>query len=380
MHSQQAPTATGDERFMAMAIALAKKAEGQTHPNPLVGALLVRGETILGRGFHARAGEDHAEVAALKDARGPVEGATLYVNHEPCCHFGRTPPCTQAIIKAKIARVVIGTIDPDPRVSGGGIKQLQDAGIEVTCGVLEEESRALNAPFFKYISQGLPWVSAKWAMSLDGKIATHTGHSQWITGPVARKRAHRLRHTHDAILIGKSTLLNDDPRLTCRIEGGRDPVRFVIDARLEAPPTQKIFNLQDSPAPTIVFTAEDADPERRQALEDRGVQLVSLPRDERGWLDSTELLKYIAARELMSVLVEGGGALLGDLFDHNHLDYAYAFIASRIIGGARAPSPVEGQGITNMAQCFDIAKPIVENLGDDILVHGPLHRAHPSLK
>ena len=355
---------------MAEAIELARRATGRTHPNPMVGCVIVRDNEIVGRGYHTRAGEPHAEVAALDDAPGDVTGCEMFVNHEPCCHVGRTPPCTDAILDAGIGRVVVGTIDPDPRVSGQGIEILSDAGVDITCGVLEEESRRLNAPFFKYIEHGLPWVAAKWAMSLDGKIATRTGDSRWITDEAARRRVHELRDHHDAILVGHRTLMVDDPRLTCRLDGGRDPVRFVIDTRLEAPVDHRIFNHDDSTADTITFVGPDADDRRRQTLESRGVETVEIPVDERGWLDLEPILKNIGDRGLLSLLVEGGGTLLGSLFDAGFVDYAYGFVAPRIIGGTDAPTPFGGDGITTMAECLELTSPTVEHHRPDLLIHG----------
>ncbi len=367
----QSPEASErDEQFMAEAIELARRATGRTHPNPLVGCVIVRGDEIVGRGYHARAGEAHAEIAALEDAAGNAEGCELFVNHEPCCHFGRTPPCTDAILESGITRVVVGTIDPDPRVSGRGIEILRNAGVDVDCGVLETESRRLNAPFFKCIADGIPWVAAKWAMSLDGKIATHSGDSRWITDELSRARVHRLRDEHDAIMVGKQTLLADDPRLTCRREGGRDPVRFVVDARLEAPVTSRVFNHASSKALTVVFASSGADSERRQALEDRGVEVVDIGTDERGWLDARQMMTAIYDRGLLSVLVEGGGQLLGTFFDEGIVDYAYAFVAPRLIGGQKAPTPLAGRGIRSMEECLDLRDPKIEQLDSDLLIHG----------
>ena len=361
----------GDLRWMDEAISLASRATGRTHPNPLVGCVIVDGDgRVVGRGFHARAGEDHAEIAAIKDADTDLTDCTLYVNHEPCCHHGRTPPCTDAIIDAGISRVVIGTIDPNPRVSGRGKKILEQAGIDVLCGVRHDASRWLNAPFFKYMTVGLPWVAAKWAMSLDGKIATHVGDSRWITGESARRRVHELRDTYDAILVGKQTLLADDPRLTCRLEDGRDPVRFVVDARLEAPVEHRVFHHHDSDAPTIVFCAPEPRHLRRRALEERGVEIVEIETDQRGWLQPRAMLEAIHRRELLSVLVEGGGQLLGSFFDAGLIDYAYAFVAPRLIGGDQAPTPLAGRGIESMEQCLDLRQPAVEQLSGDLLVHG----------
>ncbi len=360
-----------DERFMARAIELARRATGRTRPNPLVGCVIVRDGEIVGRGFHARAGDAHGEVAAIEDADGDLEGCELFVNHEPCCHYGRTPPCTDAILDTGIERVVVGTIDPDPRVRGKGIETLRAAGIEVVCGVLEEESRRLNAPFFKYIRHRLPWVAAKWAMSLDGKIATHAGDSRWITGETARRRVHRLRDHHDAILVGTGTLLADDPRLTCRLDDGRDPVRFVVDAALQAPADHRVFQ-HDSDAPTVVLASEEADHSRRDRFAGADVDVVTVAADDNGWLNPRGILEAISERELLSVLVEGGGTLLGSLFDAELVDYVYGFVAPRLIGGADAPTPFDGHGIDSMNMSRRLTDPVVEQLGDDVLIHGPV--------
>src|SRR5690554_241044 len=318
--SSEKPT---DREFMAQAIALARQAEGRTRPNPMVGCVIVRDGQVIGRGFHVRAGEDHAEIAAIKDAGGDVEGADLFVNLEPCSHFNRTPPCSDAIIRHKIARVVVGTIDPNPRVSGRGVSRLHDASIDVVQGVLDAESRALNAPFFKHITTAMPWVVAKWAMTLDGKIAASTGESRWTTGKPARERVHQLRDRLDAILVGTGTLLADDPRLTCRLDVGRDPVRFVLDASLKSSPELNIYNLKNSNAPTCVFCAEDADATRADALRARtNVEVIPVARNALGNLDLRQVLHAIAARDLLSVLVEGGASLHGALFDEGLVDYA----------------------------------------------------------
>ncbi len=359
-----------DSLYMARAIELARRAMGRTHPNPLVGCVIVNGDRVLGQGYHARAGTDHAEVAALKDADGDVRGATLYVNHEPCCHHGKTPPCTDAIIDAGIARVVVGTIDPDPRVSGSGLEILRQAGIDVTCGILEDESRRLNDPFFTYITSGRPWVCAKWAMSLDGKIATSTGDSRWITGESARRRVHQLRDHHDAILVGKNTLLADNPRLTCRLDGGRDPQRFVVDPRLEAPLSHRVFNHEKSGASTVVLASSKAPAGRLEAFQAHGVDVDTIDLDERGWLHPASLLESIHSRQLMSVLVEGGGHLLGSFFDASLVDYVYAFVAPKLIGGQEALTPLAGEGIDAMDAVLDLRHHRVEEFAPDILIHG----------
>ncbi|TXD36872.1 bifunctional diaminohydroxyphosphoribosylaminopyrimidine deaminase/5-amino-6-(5-phosphoribosylamino)uracil reductase RibD [Lujinxingia vulgaris] len=365
--SLQKPT---DGEYMAQAIELARRAEGRTRPNPMVGCVIVRDGEVIGRGYHVRAGEDHAEIAAIKDAGGDVEGAELFVNLEPCSHFNRTPPCSDAIIRHKIARVVVGTIDPNPKVSGRGVRRLRDAGIEVVEGVLDAESRALNAPFFKHITTGMPWTVAKWAMTLDGKIASSTGDSRWITDEPARERVHQLRDRLDAILIGSGTLLADNPRLTCRIEGGRDPVRFVLDTSLRSTPDLAIYNLDDSDAPTMVLCADDADPTRAEALMARpNVEVIHVARDASGGLDLEHVLRTIASRDLLSVLVEGGATLHGALFDRGLVDYAYAFVAPKVVGGG-GPSPLGGRGFELMNDAVTLSAPALERLGDDLLLHG----------
>ncbi|RAL24693.1 bifunctional diaminohydroxyphosphoribosylaminopyrimidine deaminase/5-amino-6-(5-phosphoribosylamino)uracil reductase RibD [Lujinxingia litoralis] len=368
-----------DAAYMAQAIELARRAEGRTRPNPLVGCVIVRDGEIIGRGYHARAGEDHAEVAAIKDAGGDVAGAELYVNLEPCSHHNRTPPCSDALIAHKIRRVVVGTIDPNPRVSGRGIRRLRAAGLEVVHGVLDQESQALNAPFFKYITTGLPRVVAKWAMTLDGKIAASGGDSRWITGDIARQRVHELRNRLDAILVGTGTLLADDPKLTCRLAGGRDPVRFVLDADLVASPELAIFNLVDSPAPTWVICADDADPARAEALRARhNVDLISVARDDSGRLDARQVLQAIASKELLSVLVEGGAGLHGTLFDQGLIDEVYAFVAPKLIGGS-GPSPLGGAGLELMSQAVTLDGLSLEQLGDDLLLRGDIPQERRAL-
>jgi diaminohydroxyphosphoribosylaminopyrimidine deaminase/5-amino-6-(5-phosphoribosylamino)uracil reductase len=366
----------GHERFMRAAIEQARKGLGRTHPNPCVGSVIVRGDEIVARGFHARAGGPHAEVNAIADLPEEVDPAdcTIYVTLEPCCIHGRTPPCTSAILTKGLPRVVIGSLDPNPRVDGKGVALLREAGVEVTTGVLRGECDELIRPFSKRVLTGLPWVTAKWAMSLDGKIATREYESSWITGPEARERVHYLRDTHDAIMVGKNTLTHDNPRLTCRLpdDQGRDPWRVVVDARLEASLDSHVYNLDDTAAPTIVLTGEGADARRRQLLEERGVEVVVIARDERGWLDMEAGLRALAERGLTSVLVEGGGNLLGSLLDGGHIDRVYAFIAPKLIGGQGAISPVLGKGIASMSEVFALQDWSMEQVGGDVLLRGDL--------
>jgi diaminohydroxyphosphoribosylaminopyrimidine deaminase/5-amino-6-(5-phosphoribosylamino)uracil reductase len=365
------PHATRHERLMAEAIAEAKKAAGRTRPNPLVGCVIVRDGQIVARGYHARAGAAHGEVAALNALEGPVEGCELYVNLEPCCHHGRTPPCTDAIIDAGIERVYVGTLDPFPEVSGKGIAALENAGIEVISGVLEDESRRLNQPYFKRITTGLPWIAVKYAMTLDGKIASSTGESAWISSEASRRRVHELRDTHDAIMVGSGTLLRDDPRLTCRIDGGRDPVRVVLDSRLRAPLDANVFDPALSDEKTIVVTGHGAPDRRREALIERGIDLLEIGQDPNGHLDLRQLFVELAARDLASVFVEGGSRLFGSLFDQNLVDHVYAFVCPKIVGGQSAPSAVAGRGIEDMKDALELERLSIEVIDDrDIFISG----------
>ncbi len=368
------------ERLMAEAIAEASKAAGRTRPNPLVGCVIVRDGQIVARGHHACAGQAHGEVAALaalEAAGGSPEGCELYVNLEPCCHHGRTPPCTEAIIKAGIDRVYVGTLDPFPEVAGRGIAALKAAGVDVVSGVLEAESRQVNRAYFKRTTTGLPWVSVKYAMTLDGKIATSTGDSAWISSSAARERVHRLRDTHDAIMVGTGTLRSDNPRLTCRLDGGRDPVRVVLDAGLSASLDATVYNPDPTGAKTLAVIGPDVSEERANILSARGVELCRVAVDADGRLDLEELLRNLSERELLSVLVEGGSQLLGSLFDHQLVDEVYAFVSPKIIGGQVAPTAVAGRGVTEMADALELDLIDLEIIdGREALFRGAVPHSH----
>ncbi len=379
VHAGSKPLINRDEFFMARAIELAKKAEGRTHPNPAVGCVIVRGDEIVAEGFHTHAGGPHAEVAALANLKVPPEDCELFVNLEPCSHFNRTPPCTQAVVSSGIRRVVVGTIDTNPKVSGRGVNMLRDAGLNVKFGVLETESRRLNAPFFKHIATGLPFVVAKYAMSLDGKIATRNFDSAWITGDSSRAHVQQLRNTYDAIMVGSGTLKADNPRLTCRLPGGRDPVRVVLDARLESSPESQVFTMPGSTAPTILIASEDVSPQRRADFERDGVEIELVPTGDNGYLDPRAILEALGRRGLLSVLVEGGGTLLGSLFDHRLVDRVYAYIAPKIIGGMGAPTPISGQGIAHMNDVFTLEHTEVLTFDQDILICGDISDAFRDL-
>ncbi|MFB6264154.1 MAG: bifunctional diaminohydroxyphosphoribosylaminopyrimidine deaminase/5-amino-6-(5-phosphoribosylamino)uracil reductase RibD [Bradymonadaceae bacterium] len=355
------------EHFMAVALDEARRARGDTSPNPLVGCTIVEDGRILSTGYHPRAGAPHAEIEALRDLEEEeATGATMFVTLEPCCHRGRTAPCTEAIVDAGIDRVVVAMLDPDPRVDGQGVESLRRAGVDVEVGLLRERALALNRPYVTYMNEGRPWVTAKYAMSLDGKIATRSGQSAWITGEEARRRVHEMRDRSDAIMVGTGTLLSDDPRLTCRIDGGEDPLRVALDARLESDPDSNIFDTER--ARTLLAVApETAD---REPFLARGVEVVEVPVDERGRFELPELLGELADREIVRLFVEGGGRLLGDLFDRSLVDRVEAFLAPRVLGGSDAPSPVEGRGVELVEEGVELDEPSVERVGRDLLVSG----------
>lgn len=370
------------ERFMACALELARKGLGRTHPNPSVGCVIVSEGKIVAQGYHTKAGQPHAEIEALRRLSEDPARCELYVTLEPCCIHGRTPPCTEAILKAGFKRVFIGSRDPDPRVDGRGAELLRAAGVEVIEGVLRAQCDALLMPFAKRVITGLPWVVAKWAMSLDGKIATAQHSSSWITGDESRQAVHQLRDRLDAIMVGANTLRHDDPRLTCREEGGRDPVRVVIDPRLEVGPSAKVYDAS-SPARVITFISEAAPEAARQRFEALAprVELVALaPDPHTGWLSAEAILRALAARGCNSVLVEGGGALLGSLFDARLIDEVYAFIAPSLMGGQGAISPIGGHGVDLASEASRLEQVVVERYGQDVCVRGLVpqeQRAYP---
>jgi len=360
-----------DRHYMKMALELAARARGRTSPNPMVGAVVVKDNRIVGQGYHARAGTPHAEVLALEEAGKEARGATLYVTLEPCCHHGRTGPCTEAVINAGVARAVIAMRDPNPLVSGGGIRRLKEAGVEVVTGVMEEDALELNEVFIKYITTGLPFVTAKAAMSLDGKIATHAGKSKWITGPEARAYGHCLRDWHDAILVGIGTVRADNPSLTTRLAAGegRDPVRIILDSMARTP-LDAIVLTQHSEAPTIIAATAGAPPERLEALRRAGAEVLVVNEGPR--VDLTELVKILGKREITSVLIEGGADVHGSAFAAEVVDKVVWFIAPKIIGGREAPGPVGGRGAGDLSGAAGLERVKVSRLGPDFCIEGYL--------
>ena len=365
-----------DERYMRLALALARRGLGETSPNPVVGAVVVAGGRIVGRGYHRRAGGPHAEAAALRHAGPRARGATLYVTLEPCNHTGHTPPCCDAILDAGIARVVAAMKDPNPLTNGRGIRRLRRAGVRVTTGVLDAEARRLNAPFVKCMTARMPWVVAKIAQSLDGKIATTTGQSQWISSPQARRFAHQLRRDADAVVIGVNSVLTDDPLLTARDPDRparrRRPVKIIVDSRLRTPLARRCFS-SASPAPTIVATTVTA-ARKRAALARRGVTVLTLP-PSGGRVPLAKLFRLLARRyELTSVLIEGGGELLAGALAERLVDRLVCITAPMVIGGKTAPSSVGGPGVPHLREAIrltgscGLADPCVYWIGTDLVI------------
>lgn len=355
---------------MQRAVQLAQEVVGATSPNPSVGAVLVKDGVVIGAGATQPPGQDHAEIVALKQASENAKGATLYTTLEPCCTWGRTPPCTKAVIAAGITEVHIGAIDPNPDVSGNGQKELEATGIKVVIEAVEG-TRELYEAFAKHIATGTPFVTVKYAMSLDGKIATHTGDSKWVTGPEARGYVQQMRRTCDAILVGVNTALTDDPYLTSRDDAGnpidRQPLRVVIDSVCHTPVGAMMFR---QPGSTVIATTQAAPDIRVVALEQAGAEVVVLPSGADQRVNLPSLLDYLGARGVLNLLIEGGGSVHGAFFDAGLVDKVYAFVAPMIVGGESSLSPVEGSGVSVMADAWQLAETRTEQIGPDWLIIG----------
>ncbi len=365
--------ATRDERVMAEAIKLGRLRKGRTAPNPAVGAVITRGDRIVASGSHERAGSPHAEIVALREAAGAARGTTLYVTLEPCVFEGKTPPCVPEIVRAGLRRVVIGTLDPDPRSSGRGAAALTAAGLRVSVGVRQRECRHLVEDFAKFVTTRTPWVTVKFAASLDGKIATRAGESNWISGAAARRRAHRLRWEHAAVAVGAGTVKADDPRLTVRLRG-RDlsdgPVRVIVSSRARIPTGARLFD--DLPRPPVwVACTERAGGETIERLTRRGVEII-MCEEEQGRVSLDSLLRELAARGITGLLVEGGEELLGDFFDRGLVDRVVACIAPKIIGGARAKAAVGGEGIARIEDVEALREIKRRTVDGDVIIDGYL--------
>ena len=361
-----------DEAFMRRALDLAVRAHGRTSPNPLVGAVLVRGDRVMGEGYHRRAGGPHAEVAALRAAAAPVRGATMYVNLEPCTHHGRTPPCADALIEAGVGRVVVGMTDPDPRVRGRGIRRLRRAGVAVTTGVLRDACRRVNEAFVVRVRTGRPFVTLKLAAALDGRIATAGGDARWISSAASRRRVHVLRNQVDAVLVGAQTVTADDPRLTCRIRGGRDPLRVVLDGRLGISPSARVYRLAAPPG-TLIATSRTAARARGAAYERAGVEVLAFP-GRRGRIALRAVLETLAGRGVNHVLIEGGGQTAAAALREHVVDKVLFFYAPLLLGGDGRPM-LGALAVGRVADGRKLHTMQLERIGRDVLVSGYL-QAH----
>ena len=367
-----------EEKYMRRAIELAKKGSGHVNPNPLVGAVIVRDGEIIGEGYHECYGQLHAERNAIANAKkrgNSLEGSTIYATLEPCCHYGKTPPCTEAIIEEKIARVVVGSDDPNPLVSGKGFQMLREKGIEVIPHFLKEECDAMNHVFFHYIRTGTPYVAMKYAMTMDGKIACYTGDSKWVTGEESRAHVQTLRNHYKGIMAGIGTVLADDPMLNCRIEGGKDPIRIITDSHLRIPMDSPLVRTAGQ-QPLIVACLPDADEEKAAQLQEKGVEVLRIPgvttaditEEQKEVISLPVLMKELGARKIDGILLEGGGQLNESALQAGIVDRIYCYIAPKIFGGAQAKTPVEGQGLTRAADAWQFNRIGMQEFGQDILL------------
>ena len=355
----QKGTQMTDEQYMRRAIELAKRGMGYTSPNPMVGAVIVKDGRIIGEGWHERYGELHAERNALKHCKESPQGADMYVTLEPCCHHGKQPPCVEAVIEAGIKRVYVGSDDPNPLVAGGGIKILKEHGIEVVTQVLKDECDRLNEVFFYFIQTRRPYVAMKYAMTMDGKIATYSGLSKWITGEKAREHVQNLRHRYKAIMAGIGTVLADDPLLTCRIEGGVNPIRIICDTHLKLPLESQIVNTAKE-VPTIVAVSE----RYRETAHSEALPVA----EKNGHIDLNDLMQKLGERSIDSILLEGGGILNWSALKSGIVNKVYAYIAPKLFGGADAKTPIEGMGTDSPAHAVMLGNSKVTRLGDDFLI------------
>ncbi|MCC2683370.1 MAG: 5-amino-6-(5-phosphoribosylamino)uracil reductase [Paenibacillaceae bacterium] len=356
-----------DEHYMRIALQLAEAAVGQTGINPAVGSVIVKDGRIVGLGSHLRRGEAHAEIHALNMAGSEAQGATVYVTLEPCSIHGRTPPCCERLISERVGRVVVGCLDPNPLVAGNGVRALKANGIEVASGVLEQEAASLNDAYNKFIVTRMPFVTAKTASTLDGKIAAYTGDSRWVSGPESREAVHRLRHRNQAILVGVDTAIADDPQLSSRhAVPSLQPIRVVADSQLRLPPTARL--LQDATAPVLILTTGQAPPDRRQRLRDAGAELIDC--GDGPHVDLQQAMRQLGQREIASILLEGGGRLNGAMLEQRLIDKIVLFLAPKIIGGDEAPSSFRFAGFERMEQAIRLQQLNIERYGDDVCLTG----------
>lgn len=362
-----------DIEYMREALSLAEKGMGFVNPNPMVGAVIVKDGRVIGRGWHRKCGELHAERNAFADCTDDCTGASIYVTLEPCCHYGKTPPCTEAIIEHNIKRVIIGSSDPNPLVAGKGVKSLREHGIEVTEGILKDECDELNEIFFHYITTGLPFVTMKYAMTMDGKIAAYTGRSQWITGEQSRLNVQYDRLRHAAIMVGVGTVLSDDPMLTCRLDNGRNPVRIICDTRLRTPIESNIVRTADK-IPTIIATCSD-DRKKIPEYEALGCRIIRL-NEKNGHTDLDQLMRILGDEKIDSILLEGGGELNWSALESGIVSKVQTYIAPKLFGGAAAKSPVSGLGVAAPDAAFMLTDSRIRRIGDDFLIESRVKNVH----
>ncbi len=361
-----------DHYFMNMALELAERAKGYTSPNPMVGAVVVKNGVAVGRGYHEFVGGPHAEVNAINDAGQLAKGASLYVTLEPCNHTGRTPPCTQKILESGIKNVVVAMEDPNPGVTGGGIQMLRKHGVEVSIGIEEIQARRLNEAYIKYVGSGRPFVVCKCAATLDGRIATRTGDSKWVTGPHSRKFVHMLRHSLDGIMVGIETVRTDDPSLTARLENrkGKDPVRIILDTQLSISENARVFQVE-SEAKTIIVTSDSVSSEKKSRLADKGALVLESP-VKKGRIDLELLMDVLGKMEITSLLIEGGSRVMASAFASGIVDKVYFFYAPKILGGNDGIPICQGTGPSLMSQAILVKDISVHRFDDDILIEGYL--------
>ena len=362
-----------DSEYMHEALRLAEKGMGFVNPNPMVGAVIVKDGRIIGKGWHRQYGGLHAERNAFADCTEDCTGASLYVTLEPCCHHGKTPPCTEAVIEHGIGRVIIGSADPNPLVAGKGVKILREHGIEVTEGVLKEECDSLNEIFMHYITANTPFVTMKYAMTMDGKIACYTGESKWITGEAARRQVQLDRLRHSAIMVGVGTVIADDPMLTCRTENGRNPVRIICDTHLRIPEECNIVKTAKE-IPTIIAVC-DAEPKKAERLAGAGCEILTVGEAD-GHTDLRQLMKIAVERKIDSILIEGGGELNWSALQAGIVSKVQTYIAPKLFGGAAAKSPLSGQGVPSPDKAFMLTDSRVRRLGEDFLIESRVKNVH----
>lgn len=364
---------TTDEKYMKRALELAEKAKGHTLPNPLVGSVIVKDGKIIGEGYHKKAGQPHAEVNAIKSAVESVEGATIYVTLEPCSHYGKTPPCSDLIIKSGFKKVVVAAVDPNPLVAGRGILRIRDAGIDVLLGVCEKESIKLNEVFNYFITTQRPFIHMKYAMTLDGKIATETGESKWISSEQSREHAHRLRGELSGIMVGIGTVLKDNPQLTCRIEGYKNPIRIVVDSQLRIPLNAKVLSDQDQ-AKTIILTTRFASEEKLSTLKAKDIEIIKVKSTDKR-VDLNQAMNVLGKKGIDSILLEGGGQLNASALEAGIVNKLTAYIAPKLLGGEKALSPVEGKGVQHMSEAYLFKDVQTYQLGEDIVIEAERDRS-----